>query len=130
MEPRGFIDVLFILLCGAIVLLSQSLPLGELDAAPTRVGGGGVSAISADAAVIVVVDDDRVWLEDGTPTDERLLPSQLAADAFPLLVPAAEGVSHHRVLAVWDTLRHAGVTAGFGVVPDDSGSFSQPISAE
>ena len=59
---KSFIDLLFILLCGTIVLLSQSLQIGTIKIAPTKVGSGGISPINADEFAVLAVNDDYMEL--------------------------------------------------------------------
>jgi biopolymer transport protein ExbD len=116
MISRGFIDLLFILLCSTIVMLSESVRLGVFEAAPARVGGGGVAAIDADTVVVVTVGAEELRVADGLVTPEQVA-ERLGAGRTAVLVPASAQVTHHRVMAAWSALRLAGAAVQLGVEP-------------
>lgn len=116
-HTSGFVDVLFILLAGVIAALAGAMPLGQLEAEPARVGGGGVSPIRVSDTVLLAVTETGVVFDDGLEIADAEATTRLARGAYAVLLPADADVSHHRVLAVWDTLDRAGVAAGFGVMP-------------
>lgn len=118
---RSFVDLLFILLCGTIVLLSQSLQIGAVDAAPAKVGGGGISEVRADEVVLVVVGKDRITVRGPQGAsielaDHEQLPGHVEPGRCVLLVPGDEQVSHHRVMQVWSVCRDAGMTVKLAAV--------------
>lgn len=121
MISRGFVDVLFILLCGTIALLSQSVRLGAIDAAPARAGGGGVSPIHADQIRSLIVSDKKLAL-DGDPLQIDEVADRLKPAEIVLLLPSMDTLSHHRMIAVWSELRERGVEARFGV--QSTGDFT------
>ncbi len=102
---RGFVDVLFILLLGTLVMLTQSVQLGSIDTAVATLGAGDISPIRADEVQVVAVGEQTL-LMDGqpSPTIEALVERLRPHDAV-LLVTADAEVRHHRVLAVWSGLR-------------------------
>jgi hypothetical protein len=119
---RSFIDLLFILLCSTIVLLSQSLQVGAVNAAPARVGGGGVSEVRADEVQLVVIDDASLLLVDEQAqqhayTDPNAMLSAVQPDRCVLLAAAHASVSHHRVMAVWSHCRDAGIPVKLAAMP-------------
>ena len=120
---RSFVDLLFILLCGTILLLSQSLQIGAVDTTPAKIGGGGISEVRADEVVLVVVAVDQITLQrqDGTTielADHEQLSSHVEPGPCVLLVPGDEEVSHHRVMQVWSACRKAGVVVKLAAVPE------------
>ncbi len=124
MSNKSFVDLLFILLCGTIVMLSRSIQVGAVDTAPARVGGGGLSEVCADEIRLVAVSDRRYeWTDvDGglrraDGADE--VAAAMDADDCVLLVAGNEGVSHHRVMEAWSAFRKAGCRVKLGAVPAD-----------
>ncbi len=62
MINKGFVDLLFILLCGAIVMLAQSVRLGSIPSQPAD-AGAGASRVDGEETVVMVVGSDWVALE-------------------------------------------------------------------
>ena len=58
MNYKSFVDVLFILLLGTIVMLAHSVTIGAVDTELLKIGGGGVSDVQADTVEVVVIDHD------------------------------------------------------------------------
>lgn len=111
---KSFVDLLFILLCGTIVLLSQSLQIGAVQAEPAKLGGGGVSAVRAADTQLVTVAEDSLVLVNDHRAPRPLVSLDALADAVAtekcvLLVPATAAVTHHRVMQVWSECRRAGL---------------------
>lgn len=125
-QQRGFLDLLFILLCSAMVMLSQSLPLGSIDAAPARLGSGGVSPIHADQVRPLIVSEHAIDLKD-QPVD-RLddLADLLSEDDVLVIMPRHATVSHHRVMAVWHELRQMSLPVKLGVAPRTEPDDARP----
>ena len=114
---KGFIDVLFILLLSTIVMLTQSVQLGAVETAVTRLGAGAISPIRADEIEVVVVDEDGLKLDDGTPTDVESLSSRLQPADVVLLITANGEVRHHRIMDVWSDLRERDLDVKLGALP-------------
>jgi len=112
---KSFVDLLFILLCSTIVMLSDTVRVKQVDLAPAEVGGGAISATRAEDVVVVAVSADGVT-HDGRSIPDAALPDSLPVGASALLSPSDENVTHFRVMRVWSSLRSAGVDAHLGVV--------------
>jgi len=113
---KSFVDVLFILLCGTIVLLSESIRVGSIDTAPAKVGHSSVSKILADDVRPVVVNANDLVFEEQHVNSAADLIDRLSPTVCVLLVPGDEGVTHHRVMYVWSRLQDLGVTVKLGAV--------------
>ncbi len=116
MMRSSFVDLLFILLCSAIVLLSQSLHIGAVEIAPAEAGGGGISEVNADDVRVVAVYEERLVLEEGDVASPAALAEMVSAEETVLLVSGDERVSHHRMMDVWSALRERRVAVRFGVI--------------
>jgi biopolymer transport protein ExbD len=114
---KSFIDVLFILLIGTIVLLSQSVRLGAVEAEPLRLGSGGVSPLAADDVAVVVVADGGLFHEGRAHATVDELVDAVPPGVTVLLVVADADVRHHRVMDVWTQLRQRGRRVGLGAEP-------------
>ncbi|QDU32037.1 hypothetical protein KS4_00650 [Poriferisphaera corsica] len=116
MLQKGFIDMLFILLCATIVLLSESVRIGTVDAKPAKVGGGAVTDISVNQVRIVIVRPDELIFEEqpyGNMTDIAKA-NQWLGDECAVLIPSIENVTHHRMMDVWSSFQEAGYQVKFG----------------
>ncbi len=102
---KSFIDLAFILLCAAIVLLSQSVQLGSLDAAPAEVDAGQTQSVQPAEVIIVVVDANALRHNQATFPNANALHEALPPDAKLVLIPASEDLPHHRVMEVWSQLQ-------------------------
>jgi len=117
---KSFVDLLFILLCGTIVSLSQSFQLGALETAPAKIGSGGISEVCADQAWTLVVNPSDYTLIDNQgvayklQTLEGLLLSIRQMQRV-VVVARTEGISHQRVMDCWDQCRVLGIKAQLGV---------------
>ncbi len=120
MSYRSFIDVLFILLLSAIVMLAQSFQLGGVDMSPAEVGADGVSPLRADEVRLIVIEEDELLVEDSTFADIEALHQNMPADA-PLVLVAGRGeISHQRVMSLWSELQERGRDVRLGVAPKRS----------
>ena len=110
---KSFVDLLFILLCSTIVMLSRSIEVGAVEINPAKVGSGSVSEVRADDVRVVSVNKLTVTLSDDS---DRVIEfedvTKAAAAAGPdkciLLSAATEEVTHHRIMQVWSDLIKAG----------------------
>jgi hypothetical protein len=116
---RSFVDLLFILLCGAVVMLANSVPLRLADASPAKVAGGGRLDLAGRTLRVLVVGPDRLRL-DGEAVSPEAAVAALGQDDRAVLLPESTAVTHHRMLAVWSRLRGAGIDADLGVLPEDA----------
>jgi len=128
---RSFVDILFILLCSTVVMLSQSLQIGSLDVAPAKVGGGGISAICADDVQLLVVHKDGLEIVDVTGQHKRQVQNmeELAGVIRDphgvILVAGSEDVSHQRVMHVWSECRNSGWVVKLGAVPEGKDALKE-----
>ena len=120
---KGFVDILFILLCSTIVMLSQSLQVSSLDIAPAKVGGNGVSSVNADDVRLVVVYEDSLGIierEVNSTIKVSGLPDVIGAlglDKCILLMAGNEDVSHQRVMDVWSQCQESDLAVKLGAQP-------------
>jgi biopolymer transport protein ExbD len=113
---KSFVDLLFILLCGTIVMLSRSVEVGAVEINPAKVGSGGVSEVQADDVRVVSVNQDGITVSDGSDgvveyDNVVSAADSLGKDKCILLSASADGVTHHRIMRVWSGF----VKAGFNV---------------
>lgn len=120
MISRSFVDLLFILLCAALVMLANSSQLRVADATPAKVAGGGRLDLAGRDLRVIVVDDGAITLDGDHWDAETPPPGRLAATDRVVVVPADDAVSHHRVLRVWSRLRALGLEVDLGVLPEGS----------
>lgn len=123
---RSFVDLVFILLCAVVVVLTQSVPLKGLKADPTDVGDGEAHAIDSGVTEILVVSDDWIGFNgekfDGLESAAKRLSSDV--NATTVVVPEHAEVSHHRVIRTWWELKRAGRHVELGVRPESGESRS------
>ena len=118
---KSFVDLLFILLCSTIVMLSQTLQIGSLEIAPAKMGSAGVSEVSADDVNLLVVYQDYCELiaKDGKRQRINNI-SQLGVDTMQgkcfLLSAAKNSLSHHRIMNVFSQCREAGFAVKLAAV--------------
>ncbi len=117
MSFKSFVDVLFILLLGTLVMLTQSVQLGAVDTVVAKLGVGGISPIRADQIQLVVVGQDELRFEDQQWTHADELADRLRPLDPVLLVTADADVRHHRVMAAWSALREQGLDVKLGAEP-------------
>lgn len=114
MIGKGFVDLLFILLCGAIVMLAQSVRLGAIPSDPAEADAETESVSGGDVVVMVVGTD---WIGIGERRFSSIEEAALAAGTIDVvMVPADRSVAHHRMIEVWDHITDEGRVARFGVV--------------
>ena len=119
---KSFIDVMFILLCAAVALLSRTVYVGTAEAEAAKIGGETVSS-SESRLVAVVVRPDALLVEGRDVGDD---PSAVAGamgegPATAVLIPSDAGVAHHRVMEVWAALGDLGVDAKLAAAPREAG---------
>lgn len=118
---KSFVDLLFILLCGTIVSLSQSLQLGALETAPAKVGSGGISEVRADQVDVLVVNESDYQLVLGSGTEPIEVVSLDQLDSYLqntrclVIVAGTDVISHQRVMDCWDHGRTLGIKVQLGV---------------
>ena len=112
---KSFVDVLFILLLGTIVMLTESVQLGTIDAALARRGGDGISSVRADEVKVVVVADDDLEHDGRRYPNGAALLSTLGPEGTVLLLPSGEALPHRRMIEIWLQLRDAGLDVRLGV---------------
>jgi len=117
MISRSFVDLLFILLCAAIVMLANSSPLRVAEADPARAAGGGTLDLAGRELRLLVVGETELWIGEERVAEGEAIATRFAASDRVVIVPSAAWVTHHRVIEVWSQLQAAGVEADLGVVP-------------
>jgi biopolymer transport protein ExbD len=118
---KSFVDVLFILLLGTIVMLTESVHIGAVDVELLRLGSGGVSPVRVDEVELVVVSDEALHHGDRSWSEPGELARQLPAWSPVLLVVADRDVPHHRVMSVWSALSAEGLDVSLGAEPSSGG---------
>ena len=117
---KSFVDVLFILLCGTIVLLTESVQVGSVDTAPAEVGAGGVSEIRADQVRPVVVTEKAITVDEQPYARPGEAAKNLGPREAALLVPGDRELSHHRMMAVWSAFQERGVRVRLAAEPSEA----------
>ena len=118
---RGFVDLLFILLCGALIMLSQSVRVHSLPVDPADAGHSRSEPVSEREQRVLVVADDWFGCDGGRfDTIPELLRACEEHHAL-VLVPSDDAVSHHRIIGVWHELDLAGRQASLGINKIGSG---------
>ncbi len=122
---KSFVDLLFILLCGTIVMLSRSVEVGAVEINPAKVGAGGVSEVQADDVAVVSVSQKGISISDesgGVLEFENAISAaeSLGRDKCILLSAAGDGVTHHRMMRVWSDFVKAGFNVKLAAVEDDN----------
>ena len=112
---KSFVDLLFILLCSTIVMLSRSIEVGSVEIRPAEVGAGGVSEVLADDVQVAAVTNQAIKLEDDNGAVREFgsiaaLEAVVGKNKCILLSSANEKVTHHRIMRVWSQLVEAGYT--------------------
>lgn len=120
MISRSFVDLLFILLCAAIVMLANSSPLRVADADPAKAAGGGKLDLAGRDLRLLVVDETSLWLDEQPLPQASSLGSAFSSADRVVIVPRTAAVTHHRVIEVWSELQAAGIDADLGVMPSGS----------
>lgn len=114
---KSFVDVLFILLLGTMVMLAQSVRLGAIDTTVARLGDEGISPVRADQVQVVVVGDDELVHDGQRWASAGELAARLRPEQPVLLITADRDVRHHRVLEVWFAFRQRQLDVKLGAVP-------------
>ena len=125
---KSFVDLLFILLCGTIVLLTDSLRVQVLNTAPVQVGAGALSPIAAHEVEPVVVFERTVAWKGQRFASVGALTTVLPSDACLLLIAGDEALSHHRMMRIWSACQQRGLPVKLGAVPLPTSS-NTPASA-
>jgi hypothetical protein len=116
MINRGFVDLLFILLCSTIVLLAQSVRLEGLAADPAVAGSGGNRTLAGQKLILVSVFENHLETESGSM--KQLNEIRRDGDAeIVVLVPATREISHHRIMEVWREAEQIDLDVELGVEP-------------
>ena len=125
MHLKTFVDVLFILLLGTMVMLTRSIQLGALDTVVATMGAEGVSPVRADQVQVIVVGEHEL-LFDGRPWQriDELAGRIRSADPV-LLITADRDVRHHRVMAIWSALQARGLDVKLGAQPARETPFAR-----
>jgi len=110
---KSFVDLLFILLCGTIVMLSRSVEVGAVQIDPAKVGSGGVSQVKADDVIVVSVNEHGVSMPSKNGEEIKFesidnAATQVPSDKCVLLSAATDQVTHHRIMHAWSGLVKAG----------------------
>lgn len=114
MINKGFVDLLFILLCGTIVMLSQSVRLSSIPSDPAE-ADAQADVLSGNEIVVMVVGSDWVAVDDRRFEDVSLAVTELDKGDV-VVIPADREVAHHRMVAVWNQVESLGKPARFGVI--------------
>lgn len=123
---RSFVDLVFIMLCAVVVILTQSVPLKGLKADPTDVGDGEAHSIDSGVTEILVVSDEWIGLNGARFDSIEAAMKRLSneSDATTVVVPEHADVSHHRVIRAWWDLKKTGRHVELGVRPESGASRS------
>ena len=119
---KSFVDLLFILLCSTIVMLSQSIQVSSMDIAPAKMGSGNLSEVSADDVVILAVYESKceIATEDGQTqqlSDIQQLQATIPQAKCLLLSAADENISHHRIMSVFSQCVDIGYVVKLAATP-------------
>ncbi len=114
---KSFVDVLFILLLGAMVMLTRSVRLGAVDTAVARLGPAGIAPVSAADIQVVAVAERHLSLGELKLDSTAALADRLQRAKAVLLVTAEADLRHHRVLDVWSDLTNSGFDVKLGARP-------------
>lgn len=121
---RSFVDLMFILLCAVISLVTQATNLRSLRIDPADAGTGGTRAVAGSSIEVVAVSDEALDFRGQRLTSADEVRAASDPDMLLLLVPEHERVSHHRVLALWRDLTRLGLRVELGVKATSGGSPS------
>jgi len=116
---RSFVDLLFILLLGTLVMLTQSVQLGAVDTAVAKLGSGAISPVNAGEVQVVAVGETSLVIDGEAVESIDTLLARLDGHRAVLLVTAEADVRHHRVLEVWSKLAEHGLDVKLGARPSD-----------
>lgn len=130
---KSFVDLLFILLCSTIVMLSQSIQVGSMDIAPATMGSGSVSEVRADDVVLLAVYEGKceIVAQDGQSqrlSDVRQLEAIIPPGKCLLLSAANDKISHHRIMSVFSSCVDIGYAVKLAAVPQEQITSEQENS--
>ncbi len=117
LTSKSFIDVLFILLLGTLVMLTQAVQLGAVDTEVAKLGAGGISPLRADEIQVIVVREDDLWLDGRPSVQVHEVIARIRPQDPVLLITGDRTVSHHRVMAIWSALRERQLDVKLGAQP-------------
>ena len=116
---KNFIDLLFILLICAIVLLSESIRIGAVETAPPIIAAQGAASMVEPAEIrVVVVNEDHLILDEQSYDTAQALANQLQRSDTVLIVSGTEQITHHRMMGVWSGFQELGFAVKLGVQPE------------
>lgn len=123
---RSFVDLVFILLCAVVVILTQSVSLKGLKADASDIGDGESHSIDSGTTEILIVSDEWVGLDGQRYDTVEAAIGRLSSDpdTTTVVVPEHADVSHHRVIRTWWDLKRAGRHVELGVRPEPAQSRS------
>lgn len=113
----SFIDVLFILMFCTVLLLLDSVRLGELPTDPARVDAASAAAVTDPTPVLVSVSSQAIFTGGNRHATAREALAALPRGGEVILVSADADVPHHRVMQVFSELSTAGLRVKLGVQP-------------
>ena len=127
---KSFVDLLFILLCSTIVMLSQSIQVSSVDIAPAKMGSGSLSEVSANDVVLLAVYEGKceIVTEDGQTqqfSDIRQLQSIIPQGKCLLLSAVDNNISHHRIMSVFSWCVDIGYTVKLAAIPQKQSISTQ-----
>lgn len=120
MVSRSFVDLIFILLCAVVVLLTQSVRLHAMKVDPVKVGSGGSRSVAGSSIEIVAISDDMISVSGKQYKDIQSFLQAVDIDAHLLIVPENNKVSHHRVIKAWWEIQQHGRQVELGVSPTNA----------
>ena len=111
---RSYLDLLFLLLCAALVL-AQDAGLAVVDGRPVRLGGGGLSSVRASGLRRVVVEREGYRAGPAQAGSLEELIQGWPSATVVLVSPQDEALPHDRVMRAWSRLRELGMDARLAV---------------
>ena len=113
---KSFIDLLFILLCGTIALLSQSLYIGPVDTGLLKMGKDKVGVVRQTQNILpVIIKPEGLVHINETYGNAEDLAKTLTSNDCVLLISGDDKQTHHQVMGVWSQLKDLAKTYGFTV---------------
>ncbi|MDA1106170.1 MAG: hypothetical protein O2855_06210 [Planctomycetota bacterium] len=120
---RSFVDLVFVVLCGLVVVLQESVELKGLTVDAVDMLEGVTHDIAMDTPGVLVVGDE--WYA-ANGEHYPALPDAIAAASSAssgeviVVVPVDEKISHERVLSTWFAVTQSGHRAELGVTAEPS----------
>lgn len=124
MISRSFVDLMFILLAAAIMLLTQSVQMRGMKCDPVHSKGGESRDITGSGIEVVVISNDWIGVRGKHYEDVQQVLAVIEKDLNIVLVPENDSISHHRVISLWLDLRAAGRHIELGIQPVKEGAPS------